>query len=351
LNADPFPIALFLLAGLAAVVATGLTAAILYRVLGLARDRYEVNSGLAQLAEISWHELQVLIGLGLRSRGLGAIQSGDHEDTKSGAADLLLTDGQLLKLLRVKHGGGIQVDDHTIFDLATRRDARRASAAMLATTGKVSRLGSQAAKDANIELIAGDALWSLVSDHLPPRLRERIANRRRTTLRTRLGILIGSSALAGASALAVVVQLARSEVIFGPPARETPVAARPAEPPPSAPAEPAPAAVASTPVSAPTREPAQTRPEPLSEAEIQTRRREAATTVRSLPVITSARWSTASTLEVELLPNANLQDDSVFDFVCGVLAETDELSLSRVQIQLKDGDPSQGPIARWRQCQ
>jgi len=373
---------LFLFAGFAAIVTTAVMATVLYRVLGLARNRYEVNSGLAQLAQISWHELQVLIGLGLRGRGLGAISSGDHEDPKGGASDLLLTDGEALQLLRVKHGGGIQVDDHTIFDLATRRDARRAAGALLATTGTVSRAAELAAKDAAITLIAGADLWALVNEHLPPRLRERIASRRRNTLRTRLGILIGSSALAGAGALALVFHLARAELIFAPPAQtaaavnagagQMPVPVTPA----TTILQPAgtgsvPAAITSddtasqaivsaevpalaesitespTGVAATTSAPSQ---EPLDEAGLQERRRETAQAVRTIAEVFSARWSTASTLEVEIKPTADLLDDSLFDRVCAILYDTEELRFTRVQLQLKDADPAKGLAARWRQC-
>ena len=373
---------LFLFAGFAAIVTTAVMATVLYRVLGLARNRYEVNSGLAQLAQISWHELQVLIGLGLRGRGLGAISSGDHEDPKGGASDLLLTDGEALQLLRVKHGGGIQVDDHTIFDLATRRDARRAAGALLATTGTVSRAAELAAKDAAITLIAGADLWALVNEHLPPRLRERIASRRRNTLRTRLGILIGSSALAGAGALALVFHLARAELIFAPPAQtaaavnagagQMPVPVTPA----TTILQPAgtgsvPAAITSddtasqaivsaevpalaesitespTGVAATTSAPSQG---PLDEAGLQERRRETAQAVRTIAEVFSARWSTASTLEVEIKPTADLLDDSLFDRVCAILYDTEELRFTRVQLQLKDADPAKGLAARWRQC-
>ncbi len=373
---------LFLFAGLAAIVTTAVMATVLYRVLGLARGRYEVSSGLAQLAQISWHELQVLIGLGLRGRGLGAISSGDHEDPKGGASDLLLTDGEALQLLRVKHGGGIQVDDHTIFDLATRRDARRAAGALLATTGTVSRAAELAAKDAAITLIAGADLWALVNEHLPPRLRERIASRRRNTLRTRLGILIGSSALAGAGALALVFHLDRAELIFAPPARtaagvdagagQVPVAVTPA----TTILQPAgtgsvPAAITSddtasqaivsaevpalaesitespTGVAATTSAPSQG---PLDEAGLQERRRETAQAVRTIAEVFSSRWSTASTLEVEIKPTADLLDDSLFDRVCAILYDTEELRFTRVQLQLKDADPAKGLAARWRQC-
>jgi len=373
---------LFLFAGFAAIVTTAVMATVLYRVLGLARNRYEVNSGLAQLAQISWHELQVLIGLGLRGRGLGAISSGDHEDPKGGASDLLLTDGEALQLLRVKHGGGIQVDDHTIFDLATRRDARRAAGALLATTGTVSRAAELAAKDAAITLIAGADLWALVNEHLPPRLRERIASRRRNTLRTRLGILIGSSALAGAGALALVFHLARAELIFAPPAQtaaavnagagQMPVPVTPA----TTILQPAgtgsvPAAITSddtasqaivsaevpalaesitespTGAAATTSAPSQG---PLDEAGLQERRRETAQAVRTIAEVFSSRWSTASTLEVEIKPTADLLDDSLFDRVCAILYDTEELRFTRVQLQLKDADPAKGLAARWRQC-
>jgi hypothetical protein len=362
LDSEPFPTSLFLFAGLSAVIATAVVAAILYRVLELARDRYEISSGLSQLAQISWHELQVLIGMGLRSRGLAAVSGGDHDDHKVGAADLMLSDGKGLQLLRVKHGGGIQVDDHTIFDLATRRDARRAGSAMIATTGKVSRIGDQAAKEAGITVIAGLELWSLVSDHLPPRLRERIANRRRATLRNRIGVLIGSSALAGAGALALVFHLARADLIFADPksaptvavtAPAAPVAAPVASaerPPASSATEPASAPVASTPVAQPTPTPPEARA-PLDDAALQERRREVVKLVRTIGAVTTVRWSTASTLEVELQPDADLQDDSMFDRVCTILRETEEeLRLTRVQLQLKDGDPSKGLTTRWRQC-
>jgi hypothetical protein len=356
LDSEPFPTSLFLFAGLSAVIATAVVAAILYRVLELARDRYEISSGLSQLAQISWHELQVLIGMGLRSRGLAAVSSGDHDDHKVGAADLMLSDGKGLQLLRVKHGGGIQVDDHTIFDLATRRDARRAASAMIATTGKVSRIGDQAAKEAGITVIAGPELWSLVSDHLPPRLRERIANRRRATLRNRIGILIGSSALAGAGALALVFHLARADLIFAKPASPAVAVSAPAAPvaapaatPASNVAGPASAPVAIAP--APTPAPPPEARAPLDEATLQERRREVVKLVRTIGVVTTVRWSTVSTLEVELQPDADLQDDSMFDRVCTILRETEEeLRLTRVQLQLKDGDPSKGLTTRWRQC-
>jgi len=354
LNLDPSSPAYLALAILIAVIVAGVVAAIAYRVLGLARDRYEVESGLAQLGQISWHELQVLIGLGLRGRGLGAV-GGDHDDVTGSASDLLLSDGETLQLLRVKHGSGLQVDEHTVFDLATRRDARRAKSAILATTGKVRGPARLAAREANITLLAGPELWSLVSEHLPPRLRERIANRRRSTLRNRIGLLVGSSALAGTAALALTFHVMRSDILPGG-AAEPAVATTPptmeAAPDPAA-VEPAPVVPATTPAPAVTaaRSVPQPPAPPLDEATLQERRREAVQQVRAMPAVQTARWSTASTIEVTLKANANLQDDSLFVAVCDVLRPTEELRVSRVQLEIAGGDPSKAPTARWRQCQ
>lgn len=357
MNLDPSSPAYLALAILIAVIVAGVVAAIAYRVLGLARDRYEVESGLAQLGQISWHELQVLIGLGLRGRGLGAV-GGDHDDATGSASDLLLSDGETLQLLRVKHGSGLQVDEHTVFDLATRRDARRAKSAILATTGKVRGPARLAAREANITLLAGPELWSLVSEHLPPRLRERIANRRRSTLRNRIGLLIGSSALAGTAALALTFHVMRADIL---PTRPTEQAAQPvATTPPAmesapdtAPMEPATVvpATAPAPAVATARAVPQPPAPPLDEATLQERRREAVQQVRAMPAVQTARWSTASTIEVTLRANANLQDDSLFVAVCDVLRPTEELRVSRVQLEISGGDPSKAPTARWRQCQ
>lgn len=354
MNLDPSSPAYLAIAIFIGVIVASVVAAIAYRVLGLARDRYEIESGLAQLGQISWHELQVLISLGLRGRGLGAV-GGDHGDVSGSASDLLLSDGETLQLLRVKHGSGLQVDEGTVFDLAARRDARRAKGAMLATTGKIRGPARIAARDANVTLIAGPELWSLVSEHLPPRLRERIANRRRSTLRNRIGLLVGSSALAGTAALALTFHIMRSDIL---PTRTTQATAESAATAADTMTESVPSVATDTPSSTPARPVASVPPAarlppppPLDEATLQQRRRDAIEQVRLMPAVQTARWSTASTIEVTLRASANLQDDRLFAAVCDVLRPTEDLRLSRVQLELAGGDPSKAPIARWRQCQ
>ncbi len=328
----------FLLVALAALVAAAATASLLYVVLGFAGRRYERDVGLAQLAEVSFSELQGVVEQGLRGRGLGALREERDDGSAAGSPDLLLSDGSALQLLRLKHGSGLLVDAAGILDLANRRDARRATAAIFATTGAVSREALAAAEQSGVQVISGPALWDLVRDQLPPRIRERIANRRGGELRKRSSLLALGSLLAGAFGALLGMQ-----IVNAPPAPATPATAPESSTPRRAPAP------ADAPMPAPA--PPAALDEPLDEAALIARRAEAVQQVRLFGPVYNASWSTASTLVVVLRPDADLDDDTTFERVCEVLQPTQELRTSRVQIELLGADPAKTRAARWRQCQ
>ncbi len=323
----------------AALLSTAVAAGVLYHLLGFAGRRHEHAFGLAQLAELSFGELQVVVEQGLRERGLGALREEREDVFASTSSDVLLTDGSALQLLRLKHGAGLQVDAAGILELANRRDARRATAAILVTTGSLHRDALAAAGQSGIQVVHGPALWDLVHHHLPPRLRERIANRRVVEMRKRGSLLVLGSLLAGACGAFVASKLA--ELAFRPPARsaeQAPVRTAPTRtlgppPPSSAPAE------------------NRVRAEPLDAETLAQRRADAVHQVRQFDTVSHAIWSTASTLVVVLEPDADLDDDSTFEQVCAVLRPTEELHSSRIQLELLGADPAKTRAARWRQCQ
>lgn len=326
---------------LAALVVAGIAAFVLFHLLGFAGRRHEVDVGLAQLAELSFSELQGVVEQGLRGRGLGALREERDDGSAAGSPDVLLSDGTALQLLRLKHGAGLLVDAAGILDLANRRDARRATAAIFATTGALSRDALAAAEQAGVQVVHGPALWDLVQHQLPPRLRERIANRRGTELRKRSTLLALGSLLAGSVGALVAVQLTGAPAVQPAAAVSAPVSE-------SAPvAAPAPVTPSAAPAPAAPQPPA----EPLDEATLTARRAEAVGQVRLFGPVYSASWSTASTLIVVLRPDADLDDDSTFDRVCEVLRPTEELRTSRVQLELLGADPTKTRAARWRQCQ
>ncbi|MFA5683635.1 MAG: restriction endonuclease [Lysobacteraceae bacterium] len=344
------PLLIALLAGLVVGV---VTAVIVGLRMGLRGGRHLVESGLSQLGELPWSDIQGAVELGMRERGYSAMHN-SREDSAPGAVDTLLSDGRQLHLMRLKHGSGLRVDEYTLFDLATRRDARQATRAWLVTTGMVPPATRKAAADAAIELIDDAQLWSLVRDHLSPRTRERIRNRQRSSLRSRIGLTIGLAALFGVMTFAAALHLQRALQTAS---VDVPAAALPAQPqvvdadagpvPEPIITEPAPA-TPTPPAAAPS--PAKP-PPPLSEAQLLERRREAIRQVRELPGVIGASWNTASTLMVALPPDAALDNDDLFTQVCALLRDTEEIRRSRVQLELLGADPGKTRAARWRQCQ
>ena len=92
-------------------------------------------------------------------------------------------------------------------------------------------------------------------------------------------------------------------------------------------------------------------PDPnLSEAELTTRRAMAAMEARSNPAILNAVWSTKSTMVATLRqPGAEITD-ALFEHLCGVLVQFEELRYTRLQIESPALDPKAPATVRWKQC-
>lgn len=288
--------------------------------------RLEMAGGIAALAAMRWREFSHFVVEALHAQGFEVSQAPPLAE-RGQQADLALTREGATWLLVCKQGANYRIGPAQIDELANAVQFNGAAGGILATLG---RIHPDARKNPRaLELLDGQALWTLIDPLLPPSLHDELKrNARATTLRT----------IAAAWLFALAVGIAAAMVLDA--GDET--AASPT-------ADPARSAAATTTATA-VPDPAGTSPAdtvavapvrpPLSEDE---QRQVVVSSVSTLPGIDRAVWSTRSTLLIHLL-NDEAGD---LDEVCAILDRFPDLRTSRLQLQAPAGSTR---AVRFLQC-
>jgi restriction system protein len=325
------------LVGLLAALIAGLGASF---ALGLWRGgRNETSAGLQALCGMKWREYSHLIEDLLRERGFA--RGADDRRPGEGGFDLLMTRGTSRYLVECKNGAAHRVTEQSVRDLAALVEMQGAEGAVLATTGEVDAAACVTAANRRVELIAGPNLWRQVKPWVPHDLKLEVEASARGGLAKGIAISLACAALAGFATVA----------LWPRPVTDTAPVAAAAAPPPAPAVTPTadPSAAAPPPAAAP-RAPAALPDPNLTEEELASRRAMAAMETRSNPAVLNAVWSTKSTMVATLRqPGAEITD-ALFEHICGVLVQFEELRYTRLQIESPAVDPKAPATVRFKQC-
>jgi restriction system protein len=329
-----------LLVGLLAALVAGVVASF---AAGLWRGgRNETAAGIHALCGMKWREYSHLVEDLLRERGFA--RSGEERRPGDGGFDLLMTRGSSRYLVECKNGAAHRVTEQAVRDLASLVELQGAEGAVLATTGHVDAGAYTVAANRRVELLAGNDLWRQIKPWVPHDLRAEAEARARGGFTRSLGITLAVAIAAGA----LVALLMPAVAPVGAPAVVAPGPAAPASREAAAPAAAEPPAAA--PVAAPAEAPIALPDPTLSEDQLAARRAQAAMEARGNPAVQNVVWSTKSTMVVSLRQPGTEITDALFDEVCRILVQFEEMRYTRLQIESPAQDPNAAPTVRWRQC-
>jgi len=310
------------LAVIVVLVLGGAATAYLWKV---RRRQDAAAAGINALSAMRWREFSHFVLDAMRHRGYDVLTP-DDEAERGQQSEFLLSGHGKRWLLSCKHGSAYRLSQQAVAELAGNLRFQGATGGFLVTPGHIEADARKAAREANIELIDGNALWPEVAPLLPPSLTEEVQHladanaKRQVTIAWLAALAIG--------AVLVLLGLARNPP--EPASTEVTTVATPVRAPAMQVAEPAPT-VAATPASAPD-----------VEAE-DLQRKQVAETLSSLPGIERALWSTRSTLVVHLVDG---ETDRLTE-VCAALERHEALRTSRVQLQPPEGSEAR---VRFIQC-
>jgi restriction system protein len=323
-----------LLLGLAAALVAGLVASF---AAGVWRGgRNEVSAGIHALCGMKWRDYAHLVEDLLRERGFA--RSGEDRRPGDGGFDLLMTRGSSRYLIECKNGAAHRVTEQSVRDLAGLVELHGAEGAVLATTGHVDAAAYTLAANRRVELLAGADLWRQIKSWVPHDLRSEAESKARGGLAKGLGITFAVAIAAGVVAAALA-----------PAPATAPLAAPAVVAPATSPSREAQAAAPAPVPAAPSQPMAMPDPN-LSEDQLAARRAQAAMEARGNPAVQNVVWSTKSTMVVSLRqPGAEITD-LLFDEVCRILVQFEEMRYTRLQIESPPVDPNAAPTVRFKQC-
>lgn len=301
---------------LAIVVVLAIGGAATWLAGGPLRRRDETATGIASLSAMSWREFIRVVLESLSRRGYHRLV--DH-GTAAGDSDFTLVRNGDHWLLSTKHGSAFVLGRSAVNELVAAMGVAGAVGGLLVTQGRIDGEARKAAHGRQVELLDGATLWPELRPLLPATVVDPIrdAAMKRARERSLAGWLF--ALIAGVAVFAVVPAPWPSRAA---PAGAAPVATH----------APGPAAVGST---APTAAPDATT--------LEAQRRELASAVATLPGVTRALWTSASTLEVFVLDT----DDDPFAAICPLVERYQALASSRIQLTPPAGSDRR---VRFRQC-
>lgn len=303
------------------LVAAALAAGIIFYLRRVALRRREVLQGLRILANMRWRELSNLVVEGLAGAGFSR-ESREASASRGSQAEIALRRDGRLWLLTCKQGLNYEVAPAAVDELVAMMRMQQAAGGVMVTPGRVAPAARQVV--ANVELMDGGEVWTIVEPFLSAGVRAEVAARARAEI---------AKASAGAVAAALVAGLAVAWVLGSlfPPMESVPVRAgsiATTTPSPSI-AATAQADVTATKVAA-----------PISEDE---QRLELTRKLTTLPGVARAMWSTHSTLQI-FLADASVATDSA---ICTEVKRFELLRASRLQLQPMGGSDRR---VRFIQC-
>lgn len=292
----------------------------------LSADTSERSTEL--LGQLRWRDFAKLVLQAMHGRGYRpVIDSGLPSDgIPTDGSDILLERGDELALLSCKYGSASTVGAQALLGLSQSAKLRGAQAVIVVTPGRFDEEAVRIAKQQNIELIDGAALWPEVRPYVA-RPKDVAPAPPAATSSRHLLIAWGVAIAAALVTWLVLGNLASNDATDADPAaaqQQAPAAAPPA------------AAPAQAPV-------AQQQAIPTDPAELDQRRREAASSISTLFGVARALWSTQSTLLVHL----SAEEADPINEICPLLERYPELAASRIQLQ---PPASSSKPVRFKQC-
>lgn len=294
-------------------------------------ERDEARAGVALLCAMRWNEFCRLISEVLKDRGMQPANA-ERAPGQDGF-DLLFTRGKSRYLVLCKNATGQRIDAATVGQLYTLTQMQDADGAIIASCAAAHPAAMKLAQERRIEVLADLDLWRHVKPWVAHDQRTDAEAAASAIKRRRLLTAALAALIAAIATYAIVAMLA--------PEPEPP---RPAA---TAPATPARRPLASSTASAPAALPEAN----LSEEQLASRRASAVLEVRGLTRVSSAIWSTRSTLQIGLhdgIADADLT--TLVEDVCRSLLQYEELRFTRLQVEVPTGNADQPMQVRWRQC-
>ena len=204
------------LAAIAVLVLGGAATAYLWNV---RRRKDVVAGGIAALSAMRWREFSHFVLDAMRHRGFDVLTP--HDDAERGQQAEFLLSGQGGRwLLGCKHGSAYRLSPQAIAEFAANLRFQGATGGILVTPGHVESDARRPAREANIQLVDGEALWPEVAPLLPPSLTEEV--QRAADAHARRQITFSWLAALGVGVVLAVFALTR-----GPSPDAEPVAATP----------------------------------------------------------------------------------------------------------------------------
>jgi hypothetical protein len=317
------------------------------------RRRVESAAGVQCLANMKWRDCIGLVLEAMRREGYEEAPS--SRQPGGGDTEFLLLSNNKPVLLDYKHGTAYRIGEVNVRDFASSVHLQGAESGILVTLGQADGSARDAARRYSIELIDGPALWPKLRQFVSPDIMDHVSLL--AAAQTRKGLWVGftSSLLLGAMIFLMAQQLS--------PAPQASVVTTTAAsiPPPVPAVENANASQTSSASqrvdTAPPIDPALKQINAaaaamasiakLTDAERVQRRAEAARKMTSIMQISTAGWSTQSTL-VLTLRSSDGTDPALLGEVCRILTQYEELRYTRLQLQPPEAAHLQ---VRWRQCQ
>ena len=299
----------------AIVVALAVGGAATWLARGPLRRRDETAAGIAALSAMSWREFLRAVLEALSRRGYH--RPAGH-GAASGDADSTLVRNGDHWLLSAKHGSAFVLGRPAVQGLIADMGVAGAAGGLLVTQGRFDEEARRAARGQPVELLDGATLWPELQPLLPASVVDPIheASAKRARERSLAGWLL--ALIAGIAVFAL--------------------APAPRSSPPAAPAASTAAPggqQAEAGAAAPAAEP--------DAATLGAQRRELAGAVATLPDVSRALWTSASTLQVFVLDTA----DDPFAAICPLVERYPALASSRIQVTPPE---ESGRPVRFRQC-
>jgi restriction system protein len=304
------------------------------------RREAEVVIGISALAAMKWRECVGLVIHVLEREGyreeISSRQPGD------GGTEFLLKKQDETALLSYKHGTAYHIGEANIRDFVSGVQLIGAKKGLLVTLGSIDNVAFGLAKRFDIELMDGKSLWPRIESYVPTQIREKIASdaalKTQSHLRVNTGVSIVVGLLSFLAFGGLSIFSGTSDVSSSlPNASEVSGKAQPEE------------KSASEIELEKIKEAAKELEavDNMTEQQRNQRRVNVATSVASLPNISTAVWSTPSTLLLSLntLP---ADEKPLVAEVCNILTQKEELRYTRIQLDPPAG--SDAPV-RFRQCQ
>jgi restriction system protein len=303
------------------------------------RREAEVVCGITALAAMKWRECVGLVIHFLEKEGyreeMSSRQPGD------GGTEFLLKKQNETVLLSYKHGTAYNIGEANIRDFASSVQVIGAQRGIFVTLGSIENIARSLTKKFDIELMDGKDLWPRIESYIPTQTREKIASEAASKTQKELRFtgyasivvtIIGFLAFGGLAALTSSGESASTPQI----AQQSATSVTDSKTDAQKELEKINAAAKELDAI-----------DKMTEQQRNQRRINVATSVASLTYISTAVWSTPSTLLISLneLPT---DDKTLVAEVCSILTQKEELRYTRIQLDPPPGSTAQ---VRFRQCQ